>query len=256
MKYIVKVSFRVLKPTSPSKRHYLSIHNKLSKKPALKVLLVKHNNSAGRNNTGKITARHKGNINNRLYRTVNFLSPSNNFTGIVFSQEYDPYRNSNIASIYNIKTRSFLYIIAPNNLKLGDITGSTDNFKIKIGHLSKLHKIPIGCPIYNLSLSPSSIGQISRSAGTYSLVTNKTRTHCNITFSSGFKVFLPIHSYCNIGEVSNKFFFLKQLGKAGRARWLNIRPTVRGVSMNPVDHANGGGEGKKSSNKKSPWGRL
>jgi large subunit ribosomal protein L2 len=245
----------VLKPTSSSKRHYLNIYNKLSKRPTLKILLIKVTNSAGRNNSGKITVRHKGNINKRLYRVVNFRNQVD-LIGIVFSLEYDPYRSSHIASIYNIKTKLFLYIIAPNNLKLGDIIGTTASFKVKTGCSIKLDKVPVGCPIYNISLLPNSVGKISRSAGTYSLVINKTRNYCNLIFSSGFKSCLLNYLYCNIGEVSNQFFFLKQLGKAGRSRWLNIRPTVRGVSMNSVDHANGGGEGKKSSNNKSPWGKL
>jgi large subunit ribosomal protein L2 len=203
---------------------------------------------------GKITIRHRGSINKRLYRVLN-LRNQVDLIGIVFSLEYDPYRNSNIASIYNIKTQLFFYMIASNKLKLGDIIGITDSFRIKLGYFAKLEKIPVGCPIYNISLLLNSVGKISRSAGTYSLVINKTRNYCNLIYSSGSTVCLLNYLYCNIGEVSNQLFFLKQLGKAGRSRWLNIRPTVRGVSMNSVDHANGGGEGKKSSNNRSPWGK-
>lgn len=245
--------FFILKPTSPSKRHYLNIYNNLNKRPILKAMLVKNKSFAGRNNTGKITVRHKGNINKKLYRKINFKKYIY-FIGITFSLEYDPYRSANIAAIYNINTKLFFYILAPKNLKLGDIIKTGDNFEIKIGCNLTLDKVPVGCPIYNISLLFNGISKISRSAGTYSLIINKNRNYSELKLSSGIKIYMLNKLFCNIGIVSNQFYFLKQLGKAGRSRWLNIKPTVRGVSMNPVDHPNGGGEGKKSSKSKTPWG--
>lgn len=240
------------KPHTSSKRHYLNIYNKFNTKFVLKSLLTKNINAAGRNNNGKITVRHKGSLNKRLYRIINFNNKIN-FIGIIFSIEYDPFRTSNIASVYNVQNKSFFYIIAPSKLKIGNIIKSSDN---KIGNYIILNQVPIGCPIYNISLKSTGISKFSRSAGTYSLLINKNQTNCEVLLSSGVKRFLPVKSFCNIGVVSNEFSFLKQLGKAGRSRWLNVRPTVRGVSMNPVDHPNGGGEGKKSSKKRTPWGKI
>jgi large subunit ribosomal protein L2 len=247
------MKFIVLKPTSPSKRHYLNVYNKLNSKPILKTKLVRNINKAGRNYSGKITIYHKGNGVKKLYRIIDFKKQEH-LIGVVFSLEYDPYRNSNIASVYNINNKSFSYIIAPKNLKLGDIIGN--NLSIKIGNNLTLNKVPIGCPIYNISLLPNSISKISRSAGTYSLVIDKTKVYCKLILSSGYNIFLSNKLFCNIGIVSNQFIFLKQLGKAGRSCWLNIRPAVRGVAMNSVDHPNGGGEGRKSSKNKSPWGKI
>lgn len=247
------MKFIALKPISPSKRHYLNIYNKLNKKPILKSRLIFSINRAGRNCSGKITVYHKGNGVKKLYRVIDFKKQGY-LIAIVFSLEYDPYRNSNIAAIYDINNKVFSYIIAPKNLKLGDIIG--DNLNIRIGNSLILDKVPIGCPIYNISLLPNSISKISRSAGTYSLVIDKTKIYCKLILSSGSNIFLSNKLFCNIGVVSNEFSFLKQLGKAGRSRWLNIRPTVRGVGMNCVDHPNGGGEGKKSSKNKSPWGKI
>jgi large subunit ribosomal protein L2 len=247
------MKFIVLKPITASKRHYLNIYNKLSKRPILKTRLIRNINRAGRNYSGRITISHKGNSVKKLYRVIDFKKQEY-LIGIVFSLEYDPYRNSNIASIYNINNKSFSYIIAPKNLKLGDIIGN--NLNIKIGNNLILNKVPVGCPIYNISLLPNSISKITRSAGTYSLIIDKTKTYCKLILSSGLSIFLSNRLFCNIGIVSNQFIFLKQLGKAGRLCWLNKRPTVRGVSMNSVDHPNGGGEGRKSSKNKSPWGKI
>lgn len=249
------MQFIVFKPITSSKRHYLNIYNKLNKKSILKFLIIKNTNSAGRNNTGKITVRHKGSLKKRLYRILNFKNQTN-LIGIVFSLEYDPFRTSNIASVYNIKDKSFLYILAPKNLKIGNIVKVSSNNEKKIGNFITLNQVPIGCPIYNISFKIYCISKLSRSAGTYSLLINRNQNKCEILLSSGTKIFLPINAFCNIGIVSNQYLFLKQLGKAGISRWLNRRPTVRGVSMNPVDHPNGGGKGKKSSKKRSPWGKL
>lgn len=243
-------------PTTPSKRHYLNIINNTNKKPVLKTKLKKINNSGGRNYLGKITIKYKTSYKyNKLFRVINFKKIKN-LLGIVFSIEYDPFRSANIISIFNLNTKQFFYALAPKNIKLGNIIKTGKNNEIKIGNSIIVKKIPLGCPVYNITLKPFSIGKISRSAGTFSLITSKNTKYCILNLSSGFKIKIFNNCIANIGIVSNEFLFLQQLGKAGRSRWLNIRPFNRGVSMNPIDHPNGGGEGKKSSFNKNPWGKI
>lgn len=248
------MKFIILKPTSPSKRHYLNIYNKFNRSFILKMKIKKRKKLNGRNNTGKIMVGHKGSINKKLYRIISFNN-KNSLIGITFNIEYDPNRNSNIGSIYNIITKSFFYIIAPKGLKPGHIIKVGENIEQKIGNCMILDQISIGCPIYNISFNSNKISKISRSAGTYSLLINKNKLFCYVKLSSGTIIYLSNKSIGIIGIVSNEFSFLKQLGKAGRSRWLNMKPNVRGVSMNPVDHPNGGGEGKKSPKRKNPWGK-
>lgn len=244
--------FRIYKPTSPSKRHYINIYfnDLLNKKPVLKKKLKKKAKVCGRNNSGRITIFHKGGSHKKRLRLINFYKER--ISGIIYSIEYDPNRNANIASVYNpdLKSNNFFYIIAAKNLRVGDLIKSNSEAQKKIGHCMLLKNVPLGCPIYNIE------GWISRAAGTYSVILNKTKKKAKIVLSSGKYKLVCLNSFCMIGVVSNETFFLKQLGKAGRSRWLGIRPTVKGISMNPVDHPNGGGEGKKSSKRKTPWGKI
>ena len=245
----------LLKPTSPSKRHYLNIFFNINKKAVLKTKLKKNINSGGRNYFGKITIRHKGyKHNKKLFRIINFQKIKNLF-GIIFSIEYDPFRSANIASVFNLNMKKFFYILAPKNIKLGNIIKTGENIDIKIGNSVIIKKIPIGCPIYNISLKPFHISKICRAAGLYGLIINKTLNYCTVILNSGHKINIFNQCFANIGIVSNQFSFLKQFGKAGRSRWLNIRPHVKGTSMNPVDHPNGGGEGRKSQSNKNLWGK-
>lgn len=232
------------------RRHYTTIYNfKIEKK------FSNYKNRYGRNNTGKITVRFKKRGHKKIFRPINF-NFQKNFNAIVYSIQHDPNRNSNIASIFNFKLNTFLHIISPKNLKVGNIIKNGVESTEKIGHTMPLIKAPIGYPLYNISFKPYDLSKISRSAGTYSIITGKTEKNCILTLSSGNKKTLPINSFCTIGIVSNEFFFLKQLNKAGKSFWLGKKPKVRGVAMNPVDHPNGGGEGKKSSKKKSLWGKF
>ena len=171
------------------------------------------------------------------------------------SIEYDPNRKANIAAIFDTYSQKFSYIIAPKNLKIGDIVKSGPNAETKIGHSLPLSKIPVGSFIHNLAPKSKKYGQISRSAGTFSRLTEKTLNSATIELSSGEQRFISVKCYATIGTVSNEFVFLAKMGKAGRSRWLNKRPKVRGVAMNPVDHPHGGGEGKKSGIGRTPWGK-
>lgn len=234
----------IFKPTTPSKRHYLNIF-KLFLKPTIKTNLKKIKQSIGRNNKGKITVKHKNIGHKKLYRKINFKNKYN-FIGIIFSIEYDPYRNSFISSVFDLKKKYFQYFISAKNTKIGCILKAGKNCEIKIGNILKLKKIPIGCPIFNISTQKNNNSKIARSAGTFSLPLTQKKNYAKILLNSGKTKKLNNNCFCSIGIVSNEFFFLKQLGKAGRSRWIGIKPSVRGVAMNPVDHPNGGGEGKKS----------
>jgi len=213
-------------------------------------------NKSGRNNTGRITSFHKGGGHKKKYRKITFKRNKNSI-GIVTSIEYDPFRNSNIASIFELFRKDYYYILATNNLKIGDIIKSGIISDIKSGHSTQIFKVPVGSFVSSISLTKNKKAQISRSAGTFSTVLEVNNKYSKIKFSSGKQKIISSSCFCTIGIVSNQFSFLKTLGKAGRSRWLNKRPTVRGVAMNPIDHPHGGGEGKKSGRKTlvTPWGK-
>jgi large subunit ribosomal protein L2 len=243
------------KAITPSQRNLIQLNTKhLRRKPLLKKKIKGLAQINGRNNSGKITVRNKGGGHKRRYRLIDF-NRTKTSTGITSSLEYDPNRNSNIASIYNIKEASFFYIIAPKNLKIGDIVKSGQGAEPKVGHSLPLADIPVGSFIHNVSYKPSSPAQIARSAGTFSRVKEKTLQYVKIELNSGEHKLISPKCYATIGIVSNELINLTQLGKAGQSRWLNKRPTVRGVAMNPVDHPHGGGEGKKSGRGRTPWGK-
>ena len=243
------------KPVTPSQRQLIQLSRKnLTKKPFLKMLIKGLKNSSGRNNSGKITVRHKGKGHKQKFRTLDFFRV-NSSTAIVCSIEYDPNRKANIAAIFDSSSQKFSYILAPKNLEIGDIVKSGPNAETKIGHSLPISKIPVGSFIYNIAPKSKKPAQISRSAGTFSKLTEKTLNSATIELSSGEQRFISVKCYATIGIVSNEFAFLTKLGKAGRSRWLNKRPKVRGVAMNPIDHPHGGGEGKKAKIGRTPWGK-
>ena len=250
------MKFKIKKPITPSQRQPIQLNTKglLEKKPILKKKIIGFKNSTGRNNSGKITIRHKGSGHKKKHRKINFQR-INISLGITYSIEYDPNRNANIASIYNISENNFFYILAPKDLKVGDIVKSGPNAEPKLGHSLPIAEIPIGSYIHNISPKVTKKAQISRAAGTFSCLTEKTLEYAKIRLSSGELRFISPKCYATIGIVSNDLTFLLKLGKAGHSRWLNKRPTVRGVAMNPIDHPHGGGEGKKSGKGKTFWGK-
>lgn len=249
--------FKKYKPVNASQRHLILVNKFFLKKvPLIKYKIVGILNSSGRNNQGKITVRHKGGGIKHKYRLIDFKINLIT-TGIITSLEYDPNRTAFIASVYDILKKNYSYILAPSNLNVGDIIQSGTNATVKLGHTLYFKDIPVGSFIYCISEKPNNKAKFSRSAGTYSILIKKTRNFCQIKLSSGKYKLLSNNSFASIGIVSNENNFLKILAKAGRSRWLNKRPSVRGVAMNPIDHPHGGGEGKTSGGRSSvtPWGK-
>ena len=247
-----------IKPTTSSQRQLIKLNQKslnLSKTPLLKQKLTGKKNLAGRNNLGQITIYHKGGGIKKNYRKIKFFRNFNSI-GIVCTLEHDPNRSGFIAAIFDFLNLDFTYILAPKNLKVGDIVKSGLEIEPNLGSSLPISAIPIGTAIYNLSFKMFEKGKISRSAGTFSIIKEKTEKHALIELSSGEQRYLSSKCFASVGEVSKELHFFTRLGKAGRSRWLNKRPTVRGVSMNPIDHPHGGGTGKKSGNLKTPWGKI
>jgi len=243
-------------PVTPSIRHKRLIsREKLTAKKFLKSKRIKLQNRSGRNNTGKITCFHRGKGHKKLYRNIEFFPIGKK--GFVTSIEHDPYRTAFISQIFNPELLTRYYLLTPQNVKIGQLIDNTDNNEIKVGNSLPLSKIPIGTSIHNLSYSAKKVGQLSRSAGTSSLIVQKTKKKVLVKLPSGKKCYFPASSFGTIGIVSNSNHNLEISGKAGRSRWLNHRPIVRGVAMNPVDHPHGGGEGKSSGGRPSvtPWGK-
>lgn len=225
-----------------------------SKQPLLKTKVIGKNTNSGRNNQGIITVRHKGGGHKQKYRKINFYRNYES-TGIVLSIEYDPNRSSYIASVYDLLKNEFFYILAPQKLKIGHIVKSGTDVEPMTGNSLPVCKIPEGSYIHNISTHPKKKSQIARSAGTYSIITEKNKLFSKLSLRSGEQRWIPSNCFATIGKLSNELHNLKKKKKAGQSRWLNKRPTVRGVAMNPVDHPHGGGEGKKSGKSLSPWSK-
>jgi large subunit ribosomal protein L2 len=200
---------------------------------------------AGRGFKGRISVRRRGGGHKRRFRVIDFKRDKFGIEGHIASIEYDPNRSANIALI-NYVDGEKRYIVAPDSVKVGDTIVCGENVEIKAGNALPLKNIPLGTSIYNIEMTRGKGGQLARSAGTSAVITAKESAYCLIKLPSG--EIRKIHQECfaTIGEVGNKDHGLVTIGKAGRSRWLNKRPKVRGVAMNPVDHPLGGGEGKSS----------
>jgi large subunit ribosomal protein L2 len=250
-------TLKFFNPTTSSQRQVIRLNDpNLAKKPLLKQETIGFKRHSGRNNSGKITVNHKGGGHKKRYRKINFYRlPTTN--SIVTSLEYDPNRTANIASVFDTEKKKYFYIIAPYNLSIGDIIKSGINLKeFNLGYSSTLNKIPEYSIIHCLSLYKNKPAAITRAAGGYAFLLKKCdKKHAIVQITSGKKLLLSSKCLATIGMISNEYNFMTKVGKAGRARWLNKRPSVRGVAMNPVDHPNGGGEGKKSGKKYTPWGK-
>lgn len=244
------------KPTSPGRRFVISIQNpELHKGSPFTKLVTKKNNSAGRNNIGRITVRHKGGGHKKCYRLIDFKRNKDDIKAKVERIEYDPNRTAYIALLlYSDGERR--YIIAPKNISKGTQVLSGSNIPIHPGNCMPISSIPLGTVIHNIELKPGKGAQIARSAGASVQLVAKDNTYATLRFRSGEmrKVFLNCRAV--IGIVSNIEHNLESVGKAGANRWRGIRPTVRGVAMNPVDHPHGGGEGRTSGggHPVTPWG--
>lgn len=244
------------KPTSPGARFTI-----VSKNPSLfkgspwSSLIEKTNKTGGRNNNGRITVRHIGGGHKRHYRLIDFKRCKENIKGKVERIEYDPNRTANIALIkYSDGERR--YIIAPANLLVGAEVESSPNAPIKIGNCLPMRNIPTGTTVHCVEMMPGKGAQIARSAGGSVQLIAKDKNFVTLRLKSGEVRKIHIDCKATIGEVSNAEQNLKVLGKAGAKRHLGIRPTVRGVVMNPVDHPHGGGEGRTSGGRHpvTPWG--
>jgi large subunit ribosomal protein L2 len=210
---------------------------------------------AGRDSFGRISVRHKGGGHKRRYREIDFKRDKTGIPGKVASIEYDPNRSANIALI-NYKDGEKRYIIAPKDLKVGAVVVSGPDASIEPGNALPLENIPLGFTVYNIELTLGKGGQLVRSAGTGALIAAKEGDYVTIKMPSGEMRMVFKKCYATIGSVGNEDHMNVTLGKAGRKRWMGVRPTVRGMSMNPVDHPHGGGEGKnKGIHPVTPWGQ-
>ena len=222
-----------------------------------KSLLAPLPKKAGRNNQGKITVRHHGGGHKKQYRIIDFKRNKDNVPAKVATIEYDPNRSANIALLHYVDGEK-RYIIAPKELKVGQILVSGKTADIKVGNALPLANIPVGTLIHNIELKPGKGGQLVRSAGASAQVLGKEGKYVLVRLKSGEVRMILATCRATIGEVGNEQHGLVNIGKAGRTRWLGKRPTVRGSVMNPNDHPHGGGEGRTSIGRKSPmspWGK-
>ncbi|BAF61302.1 50S ribosomal protein L2 [Candidatus Vesicomyidisocius calyptogenae] len=244
------------KPTSPGRRFVVSIVDKeLHKGTSYGPLTQNKNRINGRNNAGRITMRHKGGGHKRRYRIIDFKRNKDDITARVERLEYDPNRSANIALILYADGKRH-YIIAPRGLSVGDMIVSGNSVAIQVGNVMPLSNIPLGSIVHCIELRPMKGAQIARSAGTSAQLIAKRGTYVTLRLRSGEVRKVLTDCRATIGEVSRSEHSLRKLGKAGATRWHGVRPTVRGVVMNSVDHPHGGGEGKTSGGRHpvSPWG--
>ena len=244
------------KPTSPGRRFVQTVKTEnLHKGRPQKSLTSGLKKTGGRNNYGRMTTRHIGGGHKRLYREIDFKRNKDNISAVVERIEYDPNRSSHIALVL-YKDGERRYIIAPKGLKEGDAISSGNNAPIKTGNTLPLNNIPVGTIVHCIEMKPGKGAQIARSAGASVQVLAKEGNYATLRLKSGEVRKVLITCRATIGEVGHQEHNLRKLGKAGANRWRGVRPTVRGVVMNPVDHPHGGGEGKTSGGRHpvSPWG--
>ena len=254
------MSLKSFKPTTPSNRYkVLPSFDEITKCKPEKSLLEPIRKSGGRNNNGRITTRHIGGGHKKHYRLVDFRRTRQD-AATVIAIEYDPNRTCRIALVqYADGTKS--YILAPVGLTVGMTVQAGENVAPKVGNAMPLKNVPLGTAIHNIEVRPGTGGKIARSAGQQAVLSNRDGEYALVKMPSGEVRKFRVECYCTIGQVGNTQHMNESSGKAGRTRWMGIRPTVRGMCMNPVDHPNGGGEGKSKSgggrqHLKSPWGHV
>ncbi|MCH2063132.1 MAG: 50S ribosomal protein L2 [Roseibacillus sp.] len=249
------------KPVTPSNRYKMwPTYEEITKKKPEKELTEPLPRSGGRNNQGKITCRHIGGGHKRKYRLVDFKRRKREVEARVTAVEYDPNRTCRIALIqYSDGEKA--YILCPVGLQVGATVLAGDNAPPVPGNAMPLKSVPLGTAVHNIELRPGGGGKVARSAGQQAVVSNREGGYALIKMPSGEIRRFHENCYCTIGQVGNRDHMNEVSGKAGRTRWKGVRPTVRGMCMNPVDHPNGGGEGKSKSgggrqHLKSPWGHT
>jgi len=230
-------------------------NEELSKDRPVKKLTRSKTRISGRNNKGRLTIRHRGGGHKKLYRIIDFRRDKKEIPAKVVSLEYDPNRTARIALLAYADGEK-RYILAPNGLAVGSSVIAGENADILVGNSLPLKNIPLGTMIHNIELRKGKGGQMARSAGTAAQLLAKESGYAQIKLPSGETRMVHLECYATIGQVGNLNSENISLGKAGRKRWLGIRPTVRGVAMNPIDHPHGGGEGRTSGGRHpvSPWG--
>ena len=249
------------RPVTPSNRYkQLPDFSEITKSKPEKSLCRPLKKSGGRNNHGRITCRHRGGGHKRKYRLIDFKRKRIGDEAVVRGIEYDPNRTARIALI-EYQDGEKAYILAPRKLSVGDKVSSGEKAPVKPGCCLPLSKIPTGTAIHNVELVPGRGGQVARSAGQSCMLSNREGDYALIKMPSGEIRKISCKCVATIGIVGNHEHMNQSSGKAGRTRWRGIRPTVRGMCMNPVDHPNGGGEGKSKSgggrqHLKSPWGHV
>ena len=246
------------KPTSSARRFMtVSAYDEITTTKPEKSLLEVQSKSGGRNSQGKITVRHIGGGNKRKYRIIDFKRAKDGVPATVKSIEYDPNRSANIALLYyadGAKT----YILAPVGLKVGDVLMSGETADIKAGNSLKLKDIPVGTMVHNIEMQPGKGGQIARAAGMSAQIMARDEKYVTLKMPSGEMRYILATCKATIGQVGNLEHEIIRIGKAGKTRYLGIRPSVRGVVMNPCDHPHGGGEGKSPVGMPgpvTPWGK-
>ncbi|PWQ94170.1 50S ribosomal protein L2 [Leucothrix arctica] len=245
-----------MKPTSPGRRHQVKVVNKeLHKGKPFKALLESQSKSGGRNNNGRITTRHIGGGHKQHYRIIDFKRNKDGIPAVVERLEYDPNRSANIA-LLKYADGERRYIIAPKNVSAGAAIVSGDAVVISAGNSMQLKNIPVGTVVHCVEMKPQKGAQIARSAGTSAQLIAREGRYSTLRLRSGEMRKVLSDCRATIGEVGNSEHGLRKLGKAGASRHMGVRPTVRGVAMNPIDHPHGGGEGKTSGGRHpvSPWG--
>ena len=244
------------KPTSPGRRFVVSVVTPGLHKGAPHAPLIERKaNRGGRNNSGRITVRHQGGGHKQHYRIIDFKRDKDGVVGVVERIEYDPNRTAHIALVcYRDGERR--YIIAPKGLQAGDEVRSGQDAPVKIGNSLPLRNIPVGSVVHCIEMKPGKGAQLARSAGASTQLVAREGRYATLRLRSGEMRKVLSDCRATLGEVSNSDHNLRSLGKAGAKRWLGVRPTVRGVAMNPVDHPHGGGEGKTSGGRHpvTPWG--
>ena len=252
------MAIKKYKPTTNGRRNMSTLANdRITKSTPEKSLLEPKKKHGGRGNTGRITTRHQGGGAKQKYRIIDFKRNKDGVEGIVAAIEYDPNRNANIALI-NYLDGEKRYIICPQQLNVGQKIISGPAADIKVGNAMELKNIPEGTFVHNVELVPGKGGQMARAAGCSAQILGFDGPYATLRLSSGEVRKVRNNCRATIGIVGNEDYNLVSLGKAGRTRWMGIRPTVRGSAMNPVDHPHGGGEGRTPIGRKSPmtpWGK-
>ena len=251
------MSIKQLKPTTPGQRGMSKFgFEEITTDTPERSLIAKRNRTGGRSNTGRITTRHIGGGHKRQYRMIDFKRNKLEVPAKVATIEYDPNRTARIALlVYSDGEKR--YILAPDGLEVGRTVVAGKNADILVGNALPLRNIPVGNTVHNIEMKPGKGGQIARAAGTFAQLVAKEDDYAQLRMPSGEIRKIHLECYATIGIVGNLQHENIQIGKAGRTRWKGIRPTVRGVVMNPVDHPHGGGEGRTSGGRHpvTPWGQ-